>query len=59
MKVIGFSKINLYGGKYKSVQIIETRFDENNQYSTILLLETQSGFVFFVDLVNYSISEYK
>jgi len=59
MKVIGFSKINLYGGKYKSVQIIETRFDENNQYNTILLLETQSGFVFFVDLVNYSISEYK
>jgi hypothetical protein len=57
MKVIGFSKINLYDGKYKSIQIIETRFDENNQYNTILLLETQSGLVFFVDLINYKISQ--
>jgi hypothetical protein len=56
-KVIGFSKINLYGGKYKSVQIIETRND--NQYNTILLLETQLGFVFFVDVFTYPISEYK
>jgi len=56
-KVIGFSKINLYGGKYKSVQIIETRND--NQYNTILLLETQLGFLFFVDVFTYPISEYK
>jgi len=56
-KVIGFSKINLYGGKYKSIQIIETL--NNNQYNTILLLETQSGFVFFVDTLTYSISQYK
>ena len=52
-KVIGFSKINLYGGKYKSIQIVETLND--NQYNTIVLLETQSGFVFFVDTLTYSI----
>jgi hypothetical protein len=56
-KVIGFSKINLYGGKYKSVQIIETRND--NQYNTILLLETQLGFVFFLDVFTYPIYKYK
>jgi hypothetical protein len=56
-KVIGFSKINLYGGKYKSIQIVETL--NNNQYNTIVLLETQSGFVFFVDTLTYSISQYK
>lgn len=52
-KVIGFSKINLYGGKYKSIQIVETLND--NQYNTIVLLETQLGFVFFVDTFTYSI----
>ena len=56
LKVIGFSKINLYGGKYKSIQIIETRLDKENQYTTLLLLETQLGFVFFVDFINYRIS---
>jgi hypothetical protein len=59
IKVIGYSKINLSGGKYKSVQIVETRVDAQKQYSTIVLLEDQSGSVFFVHWTTYSISKYK
>ena len=57
--VIGYSKINLSGGKYKSVQIVETRVDAQKQFSTIVLLEDLSGRVFFVNQMTYHISNYK
>ncbi len=58
IKVIGYSKINLSGGKYKSLQIVETRVDAQKQYSTIVLLEDQSGSVFFVHWMTYPSFKY-
>lgn len=54
--VIGFSKIKLKEGKYKSVEIIEYHSNSNDTYGTIVILETNMGYKTFVNSVTHPVS---
>lgn len=56
-EVIGYSKIDLEGGKYRSVWIIEERYrtQDKTWYSTSVILENISGNAFFLDHSNYKV----
>ena len=55
--VIGFSKIRLSDGNYKSVEIIEYHTNFNDTYGTVVLLETQLGKMTFVNSLNHTYEE--
>jgi hypothetical protein len=53
--IIGFAVIPLPEGKYKSVEILEY-YTDNNTYGTIVLLQTQSGEMTFIDQFQHPVS---
>jgi hypothetical protein len=54
--VVGRAKISLPEGKYKSVEILECRYNDNDTYGTIVLLEDNLGNMSFVNSENNQLS---
>lgn len=48
-EVVGFSKINLKDGDFKSVEIVEYRNKNRDEFGTIILLEKDTDVFMFVD----------
>jgi hypothetical protein len=54
--IVGFSKIPMEGGEFLSVEIIEYCVKTKNEFGTIVLLETKSGFFKFVDQYSHPLN---
>jgi hypothetical protein len=54
--VVGFSKIPLKNGEFKSVEIIEYRNKRKDEFGTIALLEKNSGLFEFVDQYSHPLN---